>query len=45
VSGLVRLSLRRAGWKHVLAGAICVLVGIGEAVAIAIVVFRYNVTL
>jgi hypothetical protein len=43
--GLARLALGRAGWKHVLAAAICVLVAIGETVAIAIVVFRYHVAL
>jgi hypothetical protein len=43
--GLARLALGRAGWKHVLAAAIGVLVGIGEAVAIAIAVFRYHAEL
>jgi hypothetical protein len=43
--GLARLALGRAGWKHVIAAAICVAVGIGEAIGIAIVVFRYHVTL
>ena len=43
--GVARLALGRAGRRHVLAGAICVVVGIGEAVAIALVVYRFKVSL
>ena len=43
--GLSRLVLGRAGWRHVLAGAICVVVGILEAVAIALAVYRFRVSL
>ncbi len=43
--GLARLAVGRAGWKHGLAAGVCVVVGIAEAVGIALVVFRYHVTL
>lgn len=43
--GAARLVLGRATWKYVIAAQICVLVGIGEAVGIALAVFRYHVTL
>ncbi len=41
--GLTKLALGRAGWRHVLAAAICVAVGVVEAVAVAIMVFYYHV--
>ncbi|HEY2159176.1 MAG TPA: hypothetical protein VGH33_26350 [Isosphaeraceae bacterium] len=45
VLGLVKLALRGAGRRYLLAGALCVVVAIAEAVAIALAVYRYQVKL
>jgi hypothetical protein len=44
VLGVVKLAVGRAGWRHLLAAGVCVLVGIAEAVGIALAIYEFKVS-